>query len=184
MSVIVWIGDEVGLQTTPVPMEGLHWIAADQTFEHCYTKYGFVTPLHDHDLNYCAMIENRMPPVPDHLRDASSGISWMLIDHYGEVWQIDAFADTEKGLNIFGMSVFSMPAGRVKTLAMILSDSDRDLVAGFLMAKPDKEAVTEFVMEQKISFGRKLNWFSKKDIVEHLNKQFPLGGNTDAKSGK
>lgn len=182
MSVIVWVGDEVGLQTTPVPMEGLHWIAVDQTFDHYYTKYGFVAPLNDFDLNYAAVIENRRPPLPNHLRDASSGISWMLVDHYGEVWQIDAFSDTEKGKNVTGMSIFSMPVGRVSALAMTLGDSDRDLVAGFLMAKPDKEAVTEFIMAQKISYGRKLNWFSKKDIVERLNKQFPLEETTNAKS--
>lgn len=182
MTVIVWVGDEVGLQTTPVPMEGLHWIAVGQTFDHYYTKYGFVAPLNDFDLNYAAVIENRRPPMPNHLRDASSGISWMLVDHYGEVWQIDAFSDTEKGKNITAMSIFSMPIGRVKALAMSLSDNDRDLVTGFLMAKPEKEAVTQFVSEHKLSYGRKLNWFSKKDIVERLNKQFPLEGNTDAKS--
>lgn len=184
MSVIVWIGDEVGLQTTPVPMEGLHWIAVDPTFDHYYTKYGFVAPLNDFDLNYAAIIENRRPPMPSHLRDASSGISWMLIDHHGDVWQIDGFSDTEKGKTVMAMSIFSMPVGQVKAIAMTLSDHDRDLVAGFLMAKLDKEAVTDFIMEQKISAGRKLNWFSKKDIVERLNKQFPLEGNTDAKSGK
>jgi len=181
MSLIIWIGEEVGLQTTPVSMEGLHWITHGLTFDHFYTKYGFVAPLNDFDLNYSAVIEDRRPPMPSHVRDATTGISWMLIDHYGEVWQIDAFADTEKGKNIMGMSSWSMPVGQVKAIAMTINDSDRDLLMGFLMAKPDKEAVTNFVQENKLAYGRKLNWFSKKDIVERLHKEFPLEGNDNVK---
>lgn len=174
MTLAVWLDDEVGLQAQANPMEGVYFRLPEDNFDRCFSKYGFVYSLKEFEINYPAVVENRLPPIPRHINNASSQLVYMLIDHYGEVWQIDYWSDREGRVNAPQMSIFSMPAGKVKTLVACTDEGDLELLTGFVMANRNKDEINQFIFDKKLGHGKRLTWLSKKDIVERLNKEFPL----------
>ncbi len=176
MSTVVWIGNEVGIQKQSFQMEGVRAIVIDDDFSRYYTKYGFVYPISNHDPGFCAVIENRTPPLPFHIHEAMSNASWMMIDHHGSVWQIDYFMERMEENQVVRMSHFSIPAGEVGAVALCEKDCDNQILAGFLIGCKEKEKVSDFIVNKKVEKCKPLHWFTKEEIVNELHRRFPKEG--------
>jgi len=170
MSSVVWIGEEFAIQGEVRPMEGVNYmVVGEDNFERYYSKFGFAVPLSTSHVSYCAVMEDRVPKFGDHLDNVSSNVSWMVIDHFGEVWQVDYFFDE----NTPKISVFSTPAGKVNKLAMATREPDMEMLAGFIAASQNKDALQKFVFDRKIGGGYRQHWFTLSDVVAKLNKDYP-----------
>lgn len=174
MTLAIWVGDDVGLQKQATTMEGVFYAIPNDNFDRHFSKYGFAYPLKRHELDYAAMVEKRLPVIPDYVEDSTSSVYWMLVDHHGDVWQVDFFMDREDGKNRYRMSIFSIPAGKVESVVVCDEEIDLDLVSGFVKVCHDKQKIADYVFDKKLSLGNRIHWLSRKDIVERLNRDFPI----------
>lgn len=177
MTIAIWIGNDVGLMKKGNFMEGVEGCIVEDNFDRLYTKYGFVYSLKNFELDYAAVMDNRIPQVPKHIQDDTTVVNWMLIDHHGDVYQIDYWNLIEDDKRTKKMSVWSMPAGKVAKMTIGGDEGDAELVAGFIKVCTDKEKIRNFVSEGFIERGREIHWLNKDDIVAKLHELYPLNSN-------
>ena len=177
MSVAIWLGNEVGLMKQANYMEGVYGIVVEDNFDRLYTKYGFVYSLKAFEVDYVAMMEGRLPKAPKTVQDDSNVIHWMLIDHYGSVYQVDYWTVIEDGYKVKKMATYSLPGGKVAKMIVGGDESDSELLAGFIKVCADKEKITQYVAEGYVERGYKIHWFNKDDIVAKLHELYPLNSN-------
>lgn len=178
MTLALWLGDEVGIQKQHHRTEGLYSLVVKENFDRYYTKYGFVYPLEKHDINYEAVVENRLPKIPVGVESAFSPFAWMLIDHHGSVWQVDYFIEDELRKQTPKMSIWAIPAGKVDSIVVCGRESENQHLTGFVHVTRDKEKINDFIIRQLIGNSNRLHWFSKEAIVKELHRRYPLDENS------
>lgn len=174
MTVAIFKDGMVGIQMQAAAMEGVYYSIVADNFERYFSKYGFAIPLKTHELDYVALIENRLPQFPSNYEDCSSSVSWAVIDHYGSVWQIDFFTDRENAeYNRKKLAYFSIPFKGVTTV-VCPDDGDKELLIGFITACDDIKKINNYIYEKKLGRGYKMHWLNIDNIVEVLNTRYPL----------
>lgn len=174
MPVVIFKDGKVGMQKQSAAMEGVWYSVVNDSIARYYTKYGFVIPLCRSELDYEAMVENRLPFIPSEYEDCSSATHWVLIDHHGVAWQIDYFTDRERAdFNRKKMSYFSIPTKGVDTV-VCPEEGDKEMIVGFLLGCNDIEKLNAYIFEKKLGRGCQMHWFDVDNIVKELNTRFPL----------